>query len=89
MYWRAARVAVLSAKEHSPNLLPVLLLSSSGSSSSPALEAHLQWLQDNGVIVYRHNLTFMHDLQVSMDMCLRLDVLGVSASLQFATLEKP
>ena len=60
----AAKVAVLSAKEHSPNLIPVLLYG--GSSGVPSLtgEANIHWYREQGGIVYHHNLTFMSDLQV-------------------------
>ena len=62
----AAKVAVLSAKEHSPNLIPVLLYG--GSSGVPSLtgEANIHWFREQGGIVYHHNLTFMSDLQVRM-----------------------
>lgn len=66
--YRAAKVAVLSAKEHSPNLIPVLLFGSAGSSASPEAEANMHWFHANGGIVYHHNLTFMHDLQVKLEL---------------------
>ena len=64
----AAKVAVLSAKEHSPNLIPVLLYG--GSSGVPSLtgEANIHWFREQGGIVYHHNLTFMSDLQVRMGL---------------------
>ncbi|KAL0017739.1 hypothetical protein WJX77_009495 [Trebouxia sp. C0004] len=70
-YWRYAKVAVLSAKEHSPNLIPVLLYG--GSSGVPSLtgEANIHWYREQGGIVYHHNLTFMSDLQAVAEAGLR------------------
>ncbi len=70
----AAKVAVLSAKEHSPNLIPVLLYG--GSSGVPSLtgEANILWFREQGGIVYHHNLTFMSDLQarIGLSSCCHL-----------------
>lgn len=70
-YWRYAKVAVLSAKEHSPNLIPVLLYGGSSGRPSPAADANLQWYREQGGIVYHHNLTFMSDLQAVAALGLR------------------
>ena len=64
----AAKVAVLSAKERSPNLIPVLLYGGSSGDPSPAAEANLQWYREAGGIVYPHNLTFMSELQVHAEL---------------------
>lgn len=57
-------MALLSAKEHSPNLLPVLLVGNYGGSASSETEASLRWFHEYGGIVYHHNLSFIYDLQV-------------------------
>ena len=64
----AAKVAVLSAKEHSPNLIPVLLYG--GSTGVPSLtgQANIHWFREQGGIVYHHNLTFMSDLQARIGL---------------------
>ena len=54
----------MSAKEKSPNLIPVLLYGGSSGLPSPAAEANLQWYREAGGIVYPHNLTFISELQV-------------------------
>lgn len=61
----AAKVAVLSAKEQSPNLIPVLLYGGSSGEASAAAHENILWFRDQGGIVYHHNLTFMSNLQVS------------------------
>ena len=61
----AAKVAVLSAKEHSPNLIPVLLYGGSSGEASAAAHENILWYREQGGIVYHHNLTFMPDLKVS------------------------
>lgn len=61
----AAKVAVLSAKEHSPNLIPVLLYGGSSGEASAAAHENILWFREQGGIVYHHNLTFMSNLQVS------------------------
>ncbi len=48
----AAKVAVLSAKEHSPNLIPVLLYGGSSGVPSPTGEANIHWYREQGGIVY-------------------------------------
>lgn len=64
-YLHAAKVAVLSAKEHSPNLIPVLLYGGSSGEASAAAHDNILWYREQGGIVYHHNLTFMSDLQAS------------------------
>ena len=61
----AAKVAVLSAQEHSPNLVPVMLYG--GWSGLPGADAqdNILWFREHGGIIYHHNLTFMPDLLVS------------------------
>lgn len=61
----AAKVAVLSAKEHSPNLIPVLLYGGSSGEASAAAHENILWYREQGGIVYHHNLTFMPDLKAS------------------------
>ena len=61
----AAKVAVLSAKEHSPNLIPILLYGGSSGEASAAAQENILWFREQGGIVYHHNLTFMSNLQVS------------------------
>lgn len=63
--WPAAKVAMLSAKEHSPNLIPVLLYGDSSGGASAAASKNILWYREQGGIVYHHNLTFMSDLQAS------------------------
>jgi len=78
----AAKVAVLSAKEHSPNLIPVLLYG--GSSGVPSLtgEANIHWYREQGCIVYHHNLTFMSDLQVRIGVPSCCDLAFCLTSMQ-------
>ena len=64
----AAKVAVLSAKEHSPNLIPVLLYGGSSGVPSPTGEANIHWYREQGGIVYHHNLTFMSDRQARIGL---------------------
>lgn len=61
----AAKVAVLSAKEHSPNLIPVLIYGGSSGEPSAAAHENILWYRQQGGIVYHHNLTFMSELQAS------------------------
>lgn len=56
---------MLSAKEHSPNLIPVLLYGDSSGEASAAAHQNIVWYREHGGIVYHHNLTFMSDLQAS------------------------
>ena len=56
---------MLSAKEHSPNLIPVLLYGGSSGEPSAAAHKNILWYREQGGIVYHHNLTFMSELQVS------------------------
>ena len=60
----AVKVAVLSAKQSSPNLVPVLLFANSTTPDPPELQSNLQWFKRRG-IVYHHSLTFASDMQVS------------------------
>lgn len=60
----AVKVALLSARDKSPNLVPVLLL---GARHGPAdFEAvdNIIWFQQHGGIVCHHNLSFGADMQV-------------------------
>lgn len=70
-YWRYAKVAMLSAKEHSPNLIPVLLYGDSSGEASAAAHQNIVWYREHGGIVYHHNLTFMSDLQGVANLELR------------------
>ncbi len=65
MLWCAAKVALLSARENSPNLIPVLIFGGAQESASPEALDNLVWFREHGGIVYHHNLTFGADLQVS------------------------
>lgn len=60
----AVKVAVLSARDHSPNLIPVILVGEVHGSADPAALGSIDWLQEHGGIVYRHNLSFRADIQV-------------------------
>ena len=56
---------MLSAKEHSPNLIPVLLYGGASGDASAAAHENILWYREQGGIVYHHNLTFMADLEVN------------------------
>lgn len=60
----AAKVALLSARESSPNLVPVLLFGGTQDAASPEALDNVAWFKEHGGIVYHHNLTFGPDLQV-------------------------
>ena len=62
----AAKVALLSSKEHSPNLVPVIIVGGAQGSASIEFLENLAWFRDHGGIVYHHNLTFGADLQVCL-----------------------
>lgn len=75
--WFAVKIALLSAKEHSPNLLPILLVGNYGGIASPSSEADLLWFQRNGGIVYHHNLSFINDLQVIHQLATEVSFLHI------------
>lgn len=66
-YLAAAKVALLSARESSPNLVPVLLFGGTQDAASPKALDNIVWFKEHGGIVYHHNLTFGPDLQVGAD----------------------
>lgn len=63
----AAKVAVLSAQEHSPNLMPVMLYGGWSGPPDDAARKNIVWFREQGEIVYSHNLTSMPDLQVGQE----------------------
>lgn len=60
----AAKVALLSATKHSPNLVPVLIYGGRQDSVSREALENILWFEKHGGIVHQHNLTFGLDLQV-------------------------
>jgi len=60
----AVKVALLSARDKSPNLIPVILLGEAHGSANAATQSNIDWFREHGGIVYRHNLTFRADIQV-------------------------
>ena len=60
----AAKVALLSARDSSPNLIPVLIFGGTQDAASPEALDDIVWFKEHGGIVYHHNLTFGPDLQV-------------------------
>ncbi|KAL3162680.1 hypothetical protein ABBQ38_008725 [Trebouxia sp. C0009 RCD-2024] len=70
-YWRLAKIALLSAKESSPNLVPVLIYGGVQDAASPEALDNIVWFREHGGIVYHHNLTFGPDLQRVVDKGLR------------------
>ena len=63
----AAKVALLSSREKSPNLVPVIIVGGAQGSASNEFLDNLAWFREHGGIVYHHNLTFGADLQVCLD----------------------
>lgn len=60
----AAKVALLSSRDNSPNLVPVIIVGGAQGSASSEFLDNLAWFREHGGIVYHHNLTFGSDLQV-------------------------
>lgn len=60
----AAKVALLSARKRSPNLVPVLIFGGTQNAASPEALDHIKWFKKHGGTLYHHNLTFGPDLQV-------------------------
>lgn len=70
-YWRYAKVALLSAREHSQNLVPVLIFGGTHDAASPEARENIIWFREHGGIVYHHNLTFGSNLQRVVDKGVR------------------
>ncbi len=62
----AAKVALLSSRDNSPNLVPVIIVGGAQGSASDEFLDNLAWFREHGGIVYHHNLTFGADLQVCL-----------------------
>ena len=64
----AAKIAVLSAHDNSPNLIPVVIFGGAHGSVSSEAQENLEWFREHGGLIYHHNLTFGDDLQVSAEL---------------------
>ena len=64
----AAKIAVLSAQDNSPNLIPVLIFGGAHGSVSSEAQENLEWFRDHGGLIFHHNLTFGDGLQVSSEL---------------------
>ena len=62
----AVKVALLSAMDKSPNLVPVLLLGEGHGPADFETVDNILWFQQHGGFVCRHNLSFGADMQVRL-----------------------
>ncbi|KAL0046177.1 hypothetical protein WJX82_004961 [Trebouxia sp. C0006] len=62
-YWNYVKVALLSAMDKSPNLVPVLLLGEGHGPADFETVDNILWFQQHGGFVCRHNLSFGADMQ--------------------------
>ena len=60
-YVDALKVAILSAREHAPSLVPVVVLTGPKSSEGVALR---KWLNQYGSLIIHHDLSFHHDMSL-------------------------
>ena len=60
-YVDALKVAVLSAKEHAPSLIPIVVFTGPRSPEHTALE---RWLYRHDSLTTNHTLSFQHDMDV-------------------------
>ena len=59
-YVEALKVAILSAREHAPSLLPIVVITGPVSSEGAALS---NWLHRHNSLTVHHDLSFRHDME--------------------------